>query len=166
MINNIIIAQGVQVLKNKVSEHALSPESIQDCIIGKPLNIVLSETEIRSEFLTSAGTVNQTIQIEGNDVLIYGRTRIFSEIYTSERYTLLKTNSYSVEFKIKNAESKQYGSIRLFFKMLDNVFFMFRPLTVIHKKMFYHRNNKTKVNHILPIKEKNYFYVVQVKDID
>lgn len=166
LINNIIIAQGVQVLKNKVSEHALSPESIQNCIIGKPLNIVLSETEIRSEFLTSAGTVNQTIQIEGNDVLIYGRARIFSEIYTSERYTLLKTNSYSVEFKIKNAESKQYGSIRLFFKMLDNVFFMFRPLTVIHKKMFYHRNNKTKVNHILPIKEKNYFYVVQVKDID
>lgn len=87
LINNIIIAQGVQVLKNKVTEYVLSQESIQDCIIGKPLKIVLCETEIRSEFLTSAGTVDQTIQIEGNDVLIYGRARIFSEIYTSEKYT-------------------------------------------------------------------------------
>lgn len=166
LVNNIIIAQGIQVLKNKVTKHALSPESIQNCIIGKPLKIVLNETEIRSEFLTSVGTVDQLIQIEGNDVLIYGRAKIFSEIYTSERYTLLKTNSYNVEFKIKNAESKQYGSIRLFFTKLDNVFFMFRPLTVIHKNMFYHRDTKTKVNHILPIKEENYFYIVQIKDID
>lgn len=110
--------------------------------------------------------MDQTIQIDGNNILIYSRARIFSEIYTSERQTLLKTNSYNVELKIKNAESKQYGSIRLFFTMLDNVFFMFRPLTVIHKKIFYHRDTKTKVNHILPIKEENYFYIVQIKDID
>ncbi|KYN17052.1 hypothetical protein ALC57_10689 [Trachymyrmex cornetzi] len=37
---------------------------------------------------------------------------------------------------------------------------------LIHTKMFYHRDTKTKVNHVLPIKEENYFYIVQVKYID
>lgn len=90
--------------------------------------------------------------------------QISNEIYTSEMYKTTRTNSYTVQVTC-NDNSIVYSSIRFFFEVENDLYFMVRCFSIEHTKMFFHVESNMIIKHILPIKEENIFILLKAKDL-
>lgn len=162
IVNHLVIAQGLQILKNRIEnyENTAQCDSINrsnnyEFIGRKAINIKFSDIE--RDLLLSNG-------IELENVEISMRAKINREIYTSEIYKAIETNSYTVEIRY-NHNSIVYGSIRCFVKNADDFYLLFRSFTVEHSKWFYHLKTKTKIDHIIPVKMTQNLKLINFKNI-
>lgn len=95
------------------------------------------------------------------DACFYARAKINNEIYTSKAY---KTNNYTVQINI-NSQSIVYGSIQFYFERQKELYFVLQCFSVDHTKIFYHRESKSQVKHIIPIIESNKYKLIKLKSI-
>lgn len=157
IINNIKIAQGVQALKSKYNEEFNNSHQANNSnqLLGKAKAIKnLHDTEI------------MLIEAEGlcfENLNFYARAKINNQVYTSQIYKIVKTNSYTVQIDTNN--SSMYGSIRFFFKLLDDLCFILQSFIIEHTKIFVHHETNTKVKHVIPIKEENQYTLIKLKNI-
>lgn len=126
-----------------------------DQVIGSIVNISLNYVE--KELLTSIG-------INIDKVYIFSRARINGEVYTSLSYkTQTKNNSYTVQI-IAEDNSVIYGIIKFFLKIDQKLYFLLQSFSVVHTKIFFHKETETKIKYILPKKDK--FLFVDVENVN
>lgn len=58
------------------------------------------------------------------------------------------------------------GPFDFFFKLADDLCFILQDFTIDHAKVFVHRETNTKVKHIIPIKEKNQYTLIKLKNVN
>lgn len=155
IVNNLLIAQGVQILKNKVEMTVAHRK--ETYVIGKGIDSQLININER-ELLTSKGFIDNI-----NSGFIYARAKILGANYTSEFYKITKTNSYTVQIDFSNNITK-YGAIRFFFES-DELYFVIRSYNVDHSNLLCHEQSKEIVNHIIPITESNNFLLIKLSEV-
>lgn len=108
IINNLRIAQGVQILRNRVNDNAtkLSKDK-KPSLLGK------SMTDVK--FNDSEAELLISNNVNSRSLIIYVQARIENEIYTSTMYKTTKINSYTVQLNLID-NSIIYGAIRFFFR--------------------------------------------------
>lgn len=112
-------------------------------VIGSAVNVPFNSIE--KELLISTG-------INIDNVHFFSRAIISDDIYTSLSYkTQTKNNNYTVQIILKD-NSIFYGSIKVFYKNDNKLFLILQRFAIIYSKCFFHKETKTKVKHILPIK--------------
>jgi len=159
LINNLKIAQAVaQALKSKCDEELNHSHQTNNKLLGKATTVQNAhKTEIM--LIKSLGLCFQNLNV-------HSRAKINNNIYTSQIYKNVKTNSYTVQIDTNNY-SLIHGSIRFFFKLAnDDLCLIVQSFIVDHAKVFIHRETNTKVKHIIPIKETNLYTLIKLKDIN
>lgn len=91
IVHILTIAQGVQVLKNRVTDEH---DTVEDHefkkyqLLGK--NVTVDLNDVERQLLSSEGLDSI------DDVKVYTRAKINKEIYTSNSYKITKTNNCTV----------------------------------------------------------------------
>lgn len=161
MINNLTLVDGLQALRcqyahnEDISGNNNSQQTSNYSLLGT-YKEVRDANDIEIRLIESKG-------MRFTDLYFYARTKINNEIYTSEIHKATKTNSYTVKI-ILNDNSIVYGSIRFFFEVENDLYFMLKCFSIEHTKMFIHLETNTIIKHILPIKEENKFLLLKAKD--
>lgn len=161
IVHILTIAQGVQVLKNRVTadEHDTNVEDHElkkYQLLGK--NVTVDLNDVERQLLLSKGLYSM------DDVKVYTRAKINKEIYTSNSYKITKTNSYTVQIKMHN-NSYIYGEIRFFFEIQNKLCFIIQCFSVKCTKMFYENKTKAKVKHIIPVQKNSEFLLIKLESI-
>lgn len=162
IIHNLSLVQGLQILRcqcqqnRSTSGNDNSQQISNYSLLGK-CKEVIDANDIEIKLIESKGLCFK-------DLHFYARTKINNEIYTSEIYKITRTNSYTVQV-ILNDNSITYGSIRFFFAVENDLYFIVKCFSIEHIKMFVHLETNTVVKHILPIKEQNRFILLKAKDL-
>ncbi|RLU24835.1 hypothetical protein DMN91_002925 [Ooceraea biroi] len=161
MINNLTLAQGLQVLRHQYGHNEStsgnnSQQTSNYALLGKSKEIK-DANDIEIRLIESKG-------MRFKDLYFYARVKISNEIYTSQIYKVTRTNSHTVQV-ILNDNSILYGSIRFFFEVENDLYFILQYFTVEHTKMFINFETNTIVKHIIPIKEENQFILLKTKDL-
>lgn len=160
IINNLTLAQGLQVLRCQhqhnegISGKNNSQQANNYSLLGK-CKEVKDANDIEIRLIESEG-------LQFQNLYFYARAKLNNEIYTSQIYKTIRTNSYTVQV-ILNDNSIVYGSIRFFFEVENELYFIIKCFSIEHTKMFIHFETNTIVKHILPIKEENKFILLKVK---
>ncbi|XP_036140791.1 uncharacterized protein LOC118644940 [Monomorium pharaonis] len=160
MINNLTLVQGLQVLQ---SQYGHNEDTFNNkfqiktyALLGKSKEVKdIDDIEIR---------LIESKNLQLKNLCFYARAKINNEMYTSQIYKATKTNSYTVQVII-NDNQTLYGSIRFFFEIENNLYFILQYFTVEHTKMFVHFETNTIVKHIVPVKEENQFILLKVNDL-
>lgn len=160
IVNILTIAQGVQILKDRVpDEYDTTAKDYylkKYQLLGK--NVIVDFNDVERQLLSFEG-------IESiNDVKVYTRAKINKEIYTSNSYKITKTNSCTIQINMYN-NSCIYGEIRFFFEIQNELCFIIQCFSVECTKMFYHRKTKAKVKHIIPVKKNDEFLLIKLGSI-
>lgn len=157
LIKNLKIAQAVQVLKNSCGEMRTTCTT-QYQILGaarnKPVDFI-NDTEQNILRL-------KNINIE--NLLLHSRAKIGEKNFSSQLYKTTKNDDSFVI--IKHNHKIKYVSIRFFFKLEAELFFMFQRLTLKRNERFVHEETNSIVEHILPFEMKNDFGLINVQDIE
>lgn len=82
---------------------------------------------------------------------VYSRVKINMVVYTSEIYKIIKTNSYTVLIKID--DSIIYGTIKFFAEIKRDLWIIIRRLTIEHTQIFHHEKIRSKIEHIVPVRD-------------
>lgn len=163
IINNILITQSSKTLwnehKNMCDKYNEQVYDIHEGIKFKLLgNIyVMKETiinEIECRLLTLGFCVN--------NINIYARAQINEDIYTSQIYKITRNNSSTVQVTFNN-NTNVYGTIRFFFQVDHNLYFIIQCLSVISPKIIVHKRSKLQVRHILPIEDTEEFVLINIR---
>lgn len=156
IINKITISQGIQILQHKVelmkcpSQHILINKAL-----GKHRSITFCEEEIY--LLNTIGALPENVKV-------YSRARILNEIFTSKLYKVINTLSYTVRCKTTE-NSIFYGSIRFFIIYDKQLFFIIDPYSINHTKILYYRENRSIINHIVPIIKGHFPFILGINDL-
>lgn len=107
IINNVKLAQGVHAFKSKCDEELNHSHQANNTnqLLGKA-TAVKNPHEAEIMLIEASGLCFKNLNF-------YARAKINNEIYTSQIYKIVKTNSYTVQ--IGTNHSSMYGSIRFFF---------------------------------------------------
>jgi len=153
LLNKLSLAQGTQMLQNKIVTAAKLKSGLS--VLGKPMPRVL--TELESNRLQA---LNANIQ----DLEFYGRIQIGREKFSSQEYdkNFKRRNSY---VEIKCGGRKMYGRISVFCKSGNSVFCIVSVFNVNHTKFFFHRTTMTRVRHIIPVIDSGTFVVCEAGNI-
>lgn len=107
LVNNLVIAQGIQILNDRVSKHNIIVCKTKNYeLLSMVSNVYLNDVEHQL-------LISEDLNIQ--DVCFYARAKINNEIYTSKAYKITKTNNFTVQINIKS-QSIIYGSIQFFFE--------------------------------------------------
>ncbi|CAD6234319.1 GSCOCG00012389001-RA-CDS [Cotesia congregata] len=159
IVNNIQIAQGVQLLKNRINENSGNFTEINELknyqASGKISNFKFSDKE---RYLFHSKGFDLT------SIAIYSRAKINTIVYTSEIYKIIKTNNYTV--LIKADDSIIYGTVRFFAEIEEDLWIVIHRLTVDHTKIFYHEQTRSKIEHIVPVQNSDNFILINLKNIN
>lgn len=157
MVNNLTIAQGLQVLRNKIydsDDFQLSDTT--SCTLG---NCITSE-----KICDSDKNLLITHHIDINDVKFFSRAKINNNMYTSELYKNIKTNSYTVTLE-NNDNSVSYGFIKCFIEIENQLYIILQDFDIQHSKMFVHEGTQSIVEHILPVQKSARIQLIKVNNI-
>ncbi|CAD6217935.1 GSCOCG00011402001-RA-CDS [Cotesia congregata] len=162
IINHLTEVQALQLLKSKIIEKNSDPsvEVTSHQVIGKSIDkIILTGND--QQLLRNYG-------FEIKNLKIFARAKILNEIYTSEIYKIIKTNSQTVQIEFKNSTTV-YGSIKLFFLTEDNLlYFILDKYIEDNGKYFVHSTKLVQVDHIIPFTKINSSLLIncnQIKNI-
>lgn len=144
--NQIIIAQGIGILKNSLNQNNDNfkiTELVKNYqTLGKEINnITLSDLE--NQLLDSRDIIKKNVHI-------YARVNINKENYTSDIYKEIKANSHNVQIITVN-NFNIYGIIKLFFEYEDDLYFILQKYVIDHTRIFMHNATNIKVKHIKPV---------------
>lgn len=145
LINNLRIAQGVQLLSNKVLlTKTAALNNVPDIVLlNKPRDFSFNASDLA--LLASSNC-------KPDDVEVYSKVSINGKKFASVIYAReTRRNNFTVAVETGGSQ-QQYGEIKLFLKPKD------RPLMAIlnlfkinHLKMFVHKETKARVPHIIPV---------------
>ncbi|XP_074098854.1 uncharacterized protein LOC141527332 [Cotesia typhae] len=141
IVNNVTIAQGICILKNRVASQ----------------NNDILETNSSTNYELLDG-------IDLKSTNFYTRAKINCDIYTSNFYKETKINNSNVKIKMNNCIL--YGLIRYFFEIQNEFYIILQTLKVEHEKIFFHFKTKAKVKHIIPVKQINDYQLIKLSDLE
>lgn len=142
LMNLIIIAQGVQMLRTIVNVESQTKNFPPVRLLGLPLTRKLTNSELSClRNLDDLGSLK-----------LYGRVGVGSELYSSKDYDkqMKRRNSY-VEFKL--GDQKHYGRILVIVSSGNQILCIIKVFDVVHTKFFYHELSRVRVKHIIPVKD-------------
>ncbi|KAE8740268.1 hypothetical protein FOCC_FOCC014229 [Frankliniella occidentalis] len=153
LLNQLSLAQGNQMLKNKIVFDANKKTGLS--VLGKPLSRVFSAFEL-----------NCLRELNANmDCLeCYGRIQVGREMFSSEAYdkTFRRRNSY---VEVKCGGRKIYGRIAAFCKSDQSIYCIITVYNIDHSKFFFHRATMTRLVHIIPAAATEEIIVCGARDI-
>ncbi|KAK3919885.1 Halomucin [Frankliniella fusca] len=153
LINQLSLAQGNQMLKNKINADAKKKSGLS--VLGKHLPRILTELEL-----------NHLRKLKANLECLecYGRIQVGRETFSSQEYDkhFRRCDSY---VEIKCDGRKIYGRIAIFCKSGEAVFCIVSVYNIDHTKFFFHRATRTRIGHIIPVKDSGDFIVCEAKHI-
>lgn len=160
IINNLTIAQGVKVLKNKCQNVKDSQRNNSDNsdnnsykLLGrKTKNFPCTEEE--RKLLSSKNICIDQINIHSLAV-------IRGDEYSSQLYKITKSDNSNVQV-LYDDNSAVYGSIRLFFEKENNLYILLQRFTVVRTNIFVHRETNVQVKHIVPFEVDNKYLLLQL----
>lgn len=157
IMNHLKIIEGIQVLKNRVqvnNEVNSSCQSSTNKLLGQIVNVELNDNELN---------VIESIRLDSMNLKIYSRAEINRELFTSELYKTIKTNSFTIKLILFN-NLVTYGSIKFFVAVKGIVCFVLEKF-IIEEKRFFGNSERLKINHIIPIIESKKLIFVTVNQI-
>lgn len=155
LLNQLSLAQGNQMLKNKIVINAKKRTGLS--VSGKRIPRSLTEGE-----LNQLKKLNSNVKpdcVEFYDRIEVGRETFSSQIYDKN---FKRRNSY---VEIKCGKRKMYGRIAVFCKFGDSVFCIVSVFKVDQTKFFFHRKTRTRISHIIPVIDCGDIVVCEAKDI-
>ncbi|KAK3931220.1 Rho GTPase-activating protein 45 [Frankliniella fusca] len=145
--------RGYFVPKNKINADAKKKSGLS--VLGKPLPRILTELEL-----------NHLRKLKANLECLecYGRIQVGRETFSSQEYDkhFRRCDSY---VEIKCDGRKIYGRIAIFCKSGEAVFCIVSVYNIDHTKFFFHRATRTRIGHIIPVKDSGDFIVCEAKHI-
>lgn len=157
MMNNLKIAEGANVIKNRVKLQDVSgSRNVFDCqSLGKAVWY-----KDNTDLLLSS-------DLDPKSIHFYRRVKINNVTFTSLFYKSTKTNNYTVEFVFKD-DSVLYGIIDIFFVYSGNLYFIVKCLDVDEINILQHNKSKATLQHIIPVVDTNnikLFHIEQIKHL-
>lgn len=157
MVNNLLIVQGLQVLKNRANEANVATVKQRKAthVIGKCSTVNLRPME--QNLLISEG-------LEIDSITVYARSKINDIDYTSQIYKSIKTNNYTVQVDYFD-DATTYGTIRFFYMDHLQLCFVLNVFAIEHCRIFSHDSLRESVDHILPVQETDNYVVIKMDSV-
>ena len=154
LVNQIFLAQAVQMLRNVVNEGTYESSIGGIKIHGRHLS-ARCLTPVESLCLKDFDT---------RSVRFFGRVSVGRELYSSEEYEKdKKRNNSWVE--CVHGGRKHFGRINVFCTLENRVLCFVSVLKVVHSKFFFHKASLIRLKHIIPVEPTEEIICCDVHDI-
>lgn len=155
IINNIKIAQGAKILRNKLEPIESNDEIFS--ILGRRKTFKLNA--FQSNLLLFKG-INEDV------CSFYARAKIRNIVFTSTLYKTTKANSFTVKINFKDDVNYKYAIINCFIQFNDKFYLILQYLNLENNNKFVHDKTKSVVDHIIPFYVSNDFKIVDITEIN
>ncbi|KAK3911659.1 Halomucin [Frankliniella fusca] len=153
LLNQLPLAQGNQMLKNKIVKDAKKKSGLS--VLGKALTHTLTESELKGL---------QDLNVNMQCLEFYGRIEVGREIFSCKinDKSFRRRNSY---VEIECGGRTKYGRIIVFCKSGNTIFCIVSVLRVLHMNFFVHKATKTRIRHIIPVEDSGECIVTEARNI-
>lgn len=152
IINNVKIAQGVRIMKNR-----------NDCIktnAGTVFEFLGKEKSFKTNSFQNDLFISDSIDVK--KCLFYDRASIKNRIFTSSMYKITKTNNFTVNIKL--VDDDRFAIINCFIKYDATCYILVQYINLISDQ-FKHTKTNSLVRHLIPFDVSNDFKIIKIDKI-
>ncbi|KAK3908854.1 Putative white-brown complex-like protein 30, partial [Frankliniella fusca] len=154
IVNNIVMCEGIEMLRNIVRGHHGVTEHSPSFCQGELLGKEVAKTVLSSEDLNI---------LDDPNAVIYSRARIGYDVYTSQIHKSLSSANFYISWKSTNATN--YGAIKYFAESQGNKFLVVDLFSVDQTRLFYHERSLKCIEHFVPVKSSTSSVALRFSDV-